>query len=130
MKTQIIFRVAVTTSLWLAAGRTDGYWEFGLKPWDVAAGKVIVEEAGGKVSDFSGRPWRVGPELGSETLAANGRVHAQMLKIIRRRFWVIITFFVMTVVGVTVWTYLQIPVYRATTTVMIGIPAETTSPGS
>jgi myo-inositol-1(or 4)-monophosphatase len=70
---------------WLAAGRTDGYWEFGLKPWDVAAGKVILEEAGGKVSDFSGKPWQVGPGLGAETLATNGRLHAPMLRVIRRR---------------------------------------------
>ncbi|OGR78846.1 MAG: hypothetical protein A2X32_08335 [Elusimicrobia bacterium GWC2_64_44] len=70
---------------WLAAGRTDGYWEFGLKPWDVAAGKVILEEAGGRATDFSGKPWRVGPGLGAETLATNGRIHAPMLKIIRRR---------------------------------------------
>lgn len=70
---------------WLAAGRTDGYWEFNLKPWDVAAGRVIVEEAGGRTSDFSGRPWKVGPALGAETLATNGRLHAPMLRVIRRR---------------------------------------------
>ena len=70
---------------WLAAGRTDGYWEFGLKPWDVAAGRLILEEAGGRTSDFSGKPWRVGETLGGETLATNGRIHAAMLKVIRRR---------------------------------------------
>lgn len=70
---------------WLASGRTDGYWEFGLKPWDVAAGKLIVEEAGGKVTDFSGRPWAVDGAMGSQTLATNGRVHAPMLRIIKRR---------------------------------------------
>ena len=70
---------------WLAAGRTDGYWEFGLKPWDVAAGKLIVEEAGGKVTDFSGAPWKAVESMGSQTLAANGRVHPEMLKIIKRR---------------------------------------------
>ena len=70
---------------WLAAGRTDGYWEFGLKPWDVAAGKLIVEEAGGKITDFSGEAWAVGAAMGSETLATNGRIHAPMLRIIKRR---------------------------------------------
>ena len=70
---------------WLAAGRTDGYWEFGLKPWDVAAGKLIVEEAGGKITDFSGKPWAVNGAMGAETLATNGRIHAPMLKIIQRR---------------------------------------------
>jgi myo-inositol-1(or 4)-monophosphatase len=70
---------------WLAAGRTDGYWEFGLKPWDVAAGGLILREAGGKTSDFSGRPWQVGPAMGSQTLATNGLLHGAMLRIIRRR---------------------------------------------
>ncbi len=69
---------------WLAAGRTDGYWEFGLKPWDVAAGKLVVEEAGGRVTDFSGAGWRVDGKMGSQTLATNGRVHAEMLAVIRR----------------------------------------------
>lgn len=77
--------VASLDLCWVAAGRTDGYWEFGLKPWDVAAGKLIVEEAGGKVTDFSGRPWVTGPGMGAETLAANPRLHAQMLRLIRRR---------------------------------------------
>ena len=70
---------------WLAAGRTDGYWEFGLKPWDVAAGKLMVEEAGGRVTDFSGKPWAVDKAMGSETLATNGLVHAPMLRVIKRR---------------------------------------------
>jgi len=68
---------------WLAAGRTDGYWEFGLKPWDVAAGGLIVEEAGGKVTDFSGRPWKAIGGYGAQTLATNGRIHAEMLKVIK-----------------------------------------------
>ncbi len=70
---------------WLAAGRTDGYWEFGLKPWDVAAGKLIVEEAGGKVTDFTGRAWEDIASMGSENLATNGRIHGAMLKIIGAR---------------------------------------------
>ena len=70
---------------WLAAGRTDGYWEFGLQTWDVAAGKLIVEEAGGRVTDFSGRPWPVNAAMGSQTLATNGRLHAGMLRLIKKR---------------------------------------------
>lgn len=70
---------------WLAAGRTDGYWEFGLKPWDVAAGRLLVEEAGGKVTDFSGKPWEKPEDYGAQTLATNGRIHAAMLKRIRAR---------------------------------------------
>ena len=77
--------VASLDMCWAAAGRAAGYWEFGLKPWDVAAGEVIVEEAGGKVTDFSGKPWRVGTAMGSQTLAANPRLHAAMLRVIRRR---------------------------------------------
>ena len=69
---------------WLAAGRTDGYWEFGLKPWDVAAGSLLVEEAGGKVTDFSGRPWKKTEDYGAQTLATNGKIHAEMLKIIKK----------------------------------------------
>ncbi|OIO05069.1 MAG: hypothetical protein AUJ51_00700 [Elusimicrobia bacterium CG1_02_56_21] len=70
---------------WLAAGRTDGYWEFGLKPWDVAAGKLIVQEAGGRVTDFRGKPWTVDAAMGAETLATNGRIHAPMLRLIKKR---------------------------------------------
>ena len=77
--------VASLDLCWLAAGRTDAYWEFGLKPWDVAAGKLIVQEAGGRVTDFGGKPWTVGPAMGSETLASNGRLHAPVLRLIKNR---------------------------------------------
>lgn len=73
---------------WIAAGRADGYWEFNLNPWDVAAGLLLVEEAGGKVTDFKGRPWTDPSQFGKETLATNGKIHAPMLKILRTpRFW-------------------------------------------
>lgn len=67
---------------WTACGRLEGYWEFKLNPWDVAAGKLILEEAGGKVSDFQGRPWKGVSNFGKETAASNGKVHSQMLKIL------------------------------------------------
>ncbi len=67
---------------WIAAGRADGFWEFGLSPWDVAAGWLLVQEAGGKVSDFSGKPWTDVETLGKQTLATNGRVHGAMLGVI------------------------------------------------
>ncbi|MCM2267326.1 MAG: inositol monophosphatase [Elusimicrobiales bacterium] len=76
--------VASLDMCWVAAGRTDGYWEFGLKPWDVAAGKLMVEEAGGAVTDFSGGRWAVDAAMGSQTLAANRRLQAGMLAVIRR----------------------------------------------
>jgi myo-inositol-1(or 4)-monophosphatase len=65
---------------WTAAGRLDGYWEFSLNPWDVCAGRLILEEAGGKVTDFSGKPWKALEEFGVQTLATNGKIHKQMLK--------------------------------------------------
>ena len=42
---------------YVAAGRFDGFWEWGLKPWDTAAGWLLVEEAGGRVTDFDGSPY-------------------------------------------------------------------------
>lgn len=60
----------------VACGRFDGFWEFNLNPWDTAAGTLIVEEAGGKVSRFDGAPF----ELNSrETLASNGLVHEALV---------------------------------------------------
>lgn len=70
---------------WVAAGRVDGYWEFTLNPWDVAAGKLLVEEAGGRVTDFSNRPWPADPRAwGAQTLASNGKIHRAMLSVLRR----------------------------------------------
>ena len=63
----------------VAAGRIDGYWEFGLNPWDVAAGVLLVQEAGGMVSDMAGGPLDLGsPRL----LCSNGKVHDEMTKIL------------------------------------------------
>ncbi|MGH9495248.1 MAG: inositol monophosphatase family protein [Candidatus Sulfotelmatobacter sp.] len=56
----------------VASGRFDGFWEFNLNPWDTAAGALIVEEAGGKVSRFDGSPFLLDSR---ETLASNGLVH-------------------------------------------------------
>jgi myo-inositol-1(or 4)-monophosphatase len=58
----------------VAAGRFDGFWEFGLKPWDTAAGVLLIEEAGGKVSDFAGQPYQLG---GPVVLATNGVIHEE-----------------------------------------------------
>lgn len=64
---------------WLAAGRFDGFYEHKLNPWDSAAGFLIVEEAGGKVSDFNGDPYSVyQPHL----LATNGLIHDELLAIV------------------------------------------------
>jgi len=64
----------------VACGRFDGFWELKLQPWDVAAGRVIVLEAGGRVSDFQNSD----PGLSSdETLATNSLIHEQMVNILK-----------------------------------------------
>jgi myo-inositol-1(or 4)-monophosphatase len=61
----------------VASGRFDGFWEFNLNPWDTAAGVVIAEEAGARITDFSGGPFQLDSR---ETLASNGLVHDQLLR--------------------------------------------------
>ncbi len=62
----------------VACGRFDGFWEFGLKPWDTGAGVLLVEEAGGKISDFRGESYALG---GPVVLATNGLIHEEMREI-------------------------------------------------
>ena len=63
----------------LAAGRFDGFWELKLKPWDTAAGCLLVTEAGGVISDIAGGKWHLqSPSL----LASNALIHEQMIKIL------------------------------------------------
>jgi myo-inositol-1(or 4)-monophosphatase len=64
---------------YVACGRLDAFWEWKLRPWDTAAGRLIVEEAGGQTSDFAGRPHRLD---GEETAASNRHVHAELLGMI------------------------------------------------
>jgi len=61
----------------VACGRYDGFWEFNLNPWDTAAGVLIVEEAGGRVSRFDGSGFEIDSR---ETLASNGVIHEPLLK--------------------------------------------------
>ena len=64
---------------YVAAGRFDGFWEVKLSPWDMAAGVVILKEAGGTVTDFAGHTHSVyQPEL----VASNGRIHQAMLDVL------------------------------------------------
>jgi myo-inositol-1(or 4)-monophosphatase len=67
---------------YVAAGRFDGFWEVKLNPWDVSAGALMVEEAGGTVTGLMGNPFdsRTG-----EVVASNGRIHEAMVEIIRTR---------------------------------------------
>jgi len=64
---------------WTACGRFEGFWEYNLNAWDVAAGYLILTEAGGKVSDFYGKEFSV---YGKQILATNGIVHEQMKEVI------------------------------------------------
>jgi len=66
---------------YLAAGRLDFFWEYGLQAWDIAAGKIIVEEAGGLVTNMDGTP--LNPKL-ENILASNGLVHNEALAMIKK----------------------------------------------
>lgn len=62
----------------VACGQFEGFWEFGLKSWDTAAGILLVREAGGKVTNFAGEPFRPGD---LECLASNSLIHAEMQRV-------------------------------------------------
>ena len=65
---------------YVACGRLDGFWEFGLNPWDMAAGVLLVEEAGGRVSGYDDSKFNV---YSPPMLANNGLIHFQMLDVLR-----------------------------------------------
>ena len=67
---------------YVACGRFDAFWELGLSPWDMAAGSLIVSEAGGRLTDFQGRPLELHRR---DLVCSNGRLHDRMLEIIRPR---------------------------------------------
>ncbi len=64
---------------YVASGRFDGFWELGLAPWDTAAGALIVEEAGGRVTDPAGQAYT---PFGPDIVASNGLIHEQMLQVL------------------------------------------------
>jgi myo-inositol-1(or 4)-monophosphatase len=64
---------------YVASGRFDGFWELRLSPWDVAAGALIVQEAGGRVSDFQNGKFTI---HGAEILASNGLIHEQLVEVL------------------------------------------------
>jgi myo-inositol-1(or 4)-monophosphatase len=66
---------------YLAAGRIDGYFEERLKPWDVLAGSLLVEEAGGRVSRFDGSPIGL---TSDEVVASNGILHRAMIDVLNK----------------------------------------------
>jgi myo-inositol-1(or 4)-monophosphatase len=66
---------------YVAAGRLDGYWECKLKPWDVAAGALLVSEAGGRLSNHAGETYSI---YDHRILASNGAIHDEMLEVLKR----------------------------------------------
>ncbi|MDX1686687.1 MAG: inositol monophosphatase family protein [Candidatus Promineifilaceae bacterium] len=66
---------------WVAVGRLDAYLNPGLQPWDLAAGALLVREAGGRISDWNGQAWTP-PVFPPAGLATNGRIHDQLLALI------------------------------------------------
>jgi myo-inositol-1(or 4)-monophosphatase len=65
---------------WVAAGRMDGFWEQGLRAWDIMAGALIVQEAGGRVTALDGGPWHAAVD---HIIASNGGIHDEMLAVVR-----------------------------------------------
>jgi myo-inositol-1(or 4)-monophosphatase len=71
------FGSAALDLAWTAAGRYDGYWEVGIKPWDIAAGMLIVREAGGYATDAEGK------DIVADTIvAANPHLHPRLLEVV------------------------------------------------
>jgi len=88
MKAQGIRRTgaAALDLAYVACGRFDGFWELKLRSWDVAAAALLVEEAGGKLSDFAGRPLTVsGPKTDwvPQIMASNGFIHEEMAEVLK-----------------------------------------------
>jgi len=76
------FGAAALDMAWVAAGRYDGYWELGLKPWDMAAGMLIVREAGGFVTDAAGREAVMHEAAANDIVTANPALHPRLLEVV------------------------------------------------
>lgn len=83
LKAQAVRRLgsAALDLCYTACGRFDGYWEMKLSSWDQAAGYLILKEAGGKITDFKGKPFNI---YKNEVLGTNGYIHNQMIKILNK----------------------------------------------
>jgi myo-inositol-1(or 4)-monophosphatase len=71
---------AVLYLAYVAAGRLDGYWELTLGPWDLAAGSLLLEEAGGRITNLRGGPIDL---AAPSVVASNGRIHDAMLSVLK-----------------------------------------------
>jgi len=82
-KSQAIRRLGAASLdlCYIACGRFDSYWEFGLKPWDIAAGALIIEEAGGTITDSFGNPLDL---FGKDILATNGHLHKEIVNTFKK----------------------------------------------
>jgi myo-inositol-1(or 4)-monophosphatase len=83
MEAQAIRRLgsAALDLCYVAAGRFDGFWEVALNPWDMAAGVLLVQEAGGKYTDFRGFPTTI---YQKQLLVSNGKIHDKMVEVLKR----------------------------------------------
>jgi myo-inositol-1(or 4)-monophosphatase len=83
VKTRAVRRLgsAAIDFCYVAAGRFDGFWEGSLKPWDMAAGALIVQEAGGRFTDYHGKPTSI---YNQAMVASNGLIHDQMVEVLGR----------------------------------------------
>jgi myo-inositol-1(or 4)-monophosphatase len=77
------FGSAALDLAWVAAGRYDGYWELGLKPWDVAAGALIVREAGGTVTDPAGAEFFPADDTPNDLVAGNAHLHPKLRELVQ-----------------------------------------------
>jgi len=68
---------------YVASGRLEAFWEFNLNPWDTAAGILLVEEAGGRVTDFAGNPFKLDSR---EVLASNGLIQGELVELFKEMF--------------------------------------------
>lgn len=78
------FGAASLDMCYAAAGLFDGYWEFGLKAWDIAAGALIIEEAGGQVTDVNGNQLDL---FGGDIMASNKKIHKEMIQAFSKINW-------------------------------------------
>jgi myo-inositol-1(or 4)-monophosphatase len=76
------FGSAALDLAWASAGRYDGYWELGLKPWDVAAGVLILREAGGTVTDPAGAEFVLTDEAANDVVAGNAHLHGKLRELV------------------------------------------------
>ncbi len=67
---------------YVATGRLDGFWEYRLSSWDVAAGVCLIQEAGGTVSGIKGDQWRISPKV--SLIASNGRIHSALISVLAK----------------------------------------------